>query len=140
MGADTDGVRSRIHCGQGESLVVCAEIYVVIGMTVFASAPHAVSVTEAATRGVSSLVRSAERGEDVVIERHGKAVAAIVSMTHLAEISRFEHDLRESVLLLARVATDGGVRTDLDTAMEAFGLSRAELEAELADDLVAGRE
>ena len=102
--------------------------------------PACLTLTEAATRGVSSLVRSAEHGEDVVVECHGKAVAAIVSMAHLAEISRLEHDLRVSVLLLARVATDSGTRTDLDTAIEAFGLDRAELEAELADDLAAGRE
>lgn len=109
-------------------------------MAVFAAVPHAVSVTEAATRGVSSLVRSAEHGDDVVVERHGKAVAAIVSMAHLEEINRLEEDLRDSVLLLARVATDDGARSDLDTAIEALGLDRAELEAELADDLAAGRE
>lgn len=109
-------------------------------MTAFASAPHAISVTEAATRGVPSLVRSAEHGEDIVVERHGKAVAAIVSMAHLEELSRLEHDLRESVLLLARMATDSGMRTELDTAIAAFGLDRAELEAELADDLASGRE
>lgn len=109
-------------------------------MTVFAAVPHIVSVTEAATRGVSSLVRAAEYGEDVVVERHGRAVAAIVSMAHLEDISRLEHDLRESVLLLARLATDTGGRTDLNTAIEAFGLDRTVLEAELADDLAAGRE
>ncbi|MGO1972582.1 MAG: type II toxin-antitoxin system Phd/YefM family antitoxin [Propionibacteriaceae bacterium] len=109
-------------------------------MALFAAVPHAVSVTEAATRGVSSLVRAAEHGEDVVVERHGKAVAAIVSMAHLEEISRLEQDLRESVLLLARMATDSGARTDLDAAIETYGLDRAELEAELAADLAAGRE
>lgn len=124
----------------GPTFGFCVEICIVIAMTVFAAAPHAVSVTEAATRGVSSLVRAAEHGEDVVVERHGKAVAAIVSMAHLEEISRLEHDLRESVLLLARVATDTGARTDLDAAIEALGLDRAELEADLADDLAAGRE
>lgn len=86
------------------------------------------------------MVRAAEHGEDVVVERHGKAVAAIVSMAHLEEINRLEQDLRESVLLLARLATDSSARTDLDTAIKAFGLDRAELEAELADDLAAGRE
>lgn len=102
--------------------------------------PHAVSVTEAATRGVSKLVRDAERGEDVVVERHGKAVAAVVSMRHLDEIRRLENDLHDSVLLLARVATDTGVRTDLDEAFTSFGFDRAELEAELDADLAAGRE
>jgi hypothetical protein len=44
------------------------------------------------------------------------------------------------VLLLARVATDTGVRTDLDDAISAFGFDRSELEAELDADLAAGRE
>ncbi|MFW6599095.1 hypothetical protein ACQBAU_01295 [Propionibacteriaceae bacterium Y2011] len=75
-----------------------------------------------------------------MVERHGKAVAAVVGMAHLEEIRRLEQDLRESVLLLARVATDSGARTDLDTAIEALGLNRGELEAELADDRVSALE
>lgn len=102
--------------------------------------PHAVSVTEAASRGVPKLVRDAERGEDVVVERHGKAVAAVVSMHRLDQIKRLEKDLHDSVLLLARVATDAGARTDLGDAIAAFGFDRAELEAELDADLAAGRE
>jgi len=102
--------------------------------------PHAVSVTEAASRGVSKLVRDAERGEDVVVERHGKAVAAVVSMRHLDQIKRLENDLHDSVLLLARAATDTGARTDLNDAIAAFGFDRAELETEIDADLAAGRE
>lgn len=102
--------------------------------------PHAVSVTEAASRGVPRLVRDAEAGEDIVVERRGKAVAAVVSMRHLDQIRRLENDLHDSILLLARVATDNGARTDLDAAIIAFGFDRAELEAELDEDLAAGRE
>lgn len=109
-------------------------------MTLIASAPHVVSVTEAASGGVPKLVRSAERGEDVVVERHGKAVAAVVSMAHLEKIRRLEADLRDSVLLLARLATDTGSRTDLDSVIESFGMTREELEAELGDELAAGSE
>lgn len=123
----------RNHCVLGRNLYSYC-------MTSLAANPHTISVTEAAARGVSSLVRSAEHGEDIVVERHGRAVAAVVSMTHLEEISRLERDLRESVLLLARMATDSGTRTDLNTVINAFGLSRAELEAELDDDLTTGRE
>ncbi len=101
---------------------------------------HAVSVTEAASRGLPKLLRAAERGEDVVVERHGKAVAAVVSMRHLAQIQRLESDLHDTVLLLARVATDTGARTDLDDAIGALGFDRAELEAELEAALAAGRE
>ncbi|WP_163542012.1 type II toxin-antitoxin system Phd/YefM family antitoxin [Occultella kanbiaonis] len=109
-------------------------------MSTPARAPHVVSVTEAATRGVPRLVRAAEQGQDVVVERHGKAVAAMISMHHLNEIQRLESDLRESVLILARLATDDGTRTELDDAIEALGFDRSELEAELDADLEAGRE
>ena len=58
--------------------------------------PHPVSVTEAAARGVSKLVRDAEAGDDVVVERHGRAVAAVVGMRRLAQIQRLEADLHDS--------------------------------------------
>jgi len=100
--------------------------------------PHVVSVTEAAAWGVPKLVREAEAGEDVVVERRGKAVAALVSMSHLDEIRRLESDLRDSVLLLARLSTDSGSRTSLDEAISHFGFSRAELEDELDAELDTG--
>jgi len=101
--------------------------------------PHAVSVTEAASRGVPRLVRDAEMGEDVVVERRGRAVAAVVSMRHLEEIQRLESDLHDAVLLLARLATDTGARTTLDTVLSDFGFDRAELEAELDAELTSGQ-
>jgi len=109
-------------------------------MKMLAFQPHTVSVTEAASQGVSKLVRTAERGEDLVVERHGKAVAAVVSMRHLDQIQRLERDLHDSVLLLARIATDTGARTDLGEAITSLGFERAELEAELDRDLAAGHE
>ena len=101
---------------------------------------HAVSVTDAAKAGLPKLLRGVELGQDVVVERHGRAVAAVVSMRHLEEIRRLETDLRETALLLSRVATDSGRRTGLDEVLTAFGFDRTELEAELAADLAAGRE
>jgi antitoxin (DNA-binding transcriptional repressor) of toxin-antitoxin stability system len=101
--------------------------------------PHVVSVTDAARSGLPKLPRDVDSGEDVVVERHGKAVAAVVSMRHLEEIRRLEVDLRETALLLSRAATDNGHRTGLDEVLTAFGFDRAELEAELDADLAAGR-
>lgn len=109
-------------------------------MSILASHPHVVSVTEASARGVSGLVRSAERGEDVVVERHGQAVVAVVSMRRLDQIQQLEKDLRESVLLLARIATDTGARTELDEVIANFGFDRTELEAELDAELALERE
>ncbi len=62
--------------------------------------------------------------------------AAQVSMAHLDELKKLEDDLRDSVLLLARLATDSGARTELDDVLEMFDLDRGELEAEQ----VSGRE
>jgi hypothetical protein len=80
--------------------------------------PHVVSVTEAANRGVPALAREAEHGGGVVAARHGKPVAAVVSMRHLEELRRLEADLREAALILARAATDTGDRVGLHEAID----------------------
>ena len=95
------------------------------------------SVTAASERGVSGLLKDAEGGIDIVVQRHGQAVAAIVSMRHLNELAALEADLRSAALVLARVATDTGERTTLDTALAVFGFDRAELESELKAELEA---
>jgi prevent-host-death family protein len=111
-------------------------------MTIFADAhpERTLSVTAAAGRGVAGLVKDAEHGEDIIVERHGHAVAAVVSIDHLDELRRLRSDLTSAALILARELTDTGRRTSLDDAIAAFGLDRAELEAELAADHAAGRE
>ncbi|HEV7869954.1 MAG: hypothetical protein JWR62_2269 [Modestobacter sp.] len=108
-------------------------------MTVLDSHSHVISVTDAAKSGLPKLLRDAENGADIIVERHGKAVAAVVSMRHLGELQRLEIDLRETALLLSRAATDTGHRTGLDEVLTTLGLDRAELEAELDADLAAGR-
>ncbi|MGH8999905.1 MAG: type II toxin-antitoxin system Phd/YefM family antitoxin [Acidimicrobiia bacterium] len=92
-----------------------------------------VSVTEANRRGVSGLVADAERGHDVIVARHSKPVAAIVSMRRLGELQELEEDMRHLALVVARAATDSGRRTSLDDVLAAFGHSREELKA-LSDD------
>ena len=52
----------------------------------------------------------------------------------MEQLRRERELLRDTALVMARFATDSGARTELDEAMEAFGLDRAELEAELAAD------
>lgn len=107
-------------------------------MTVLPS-PETLSVTEAAERGVSAIVRAAGEGHDIVVERHGQAIAAVVGMQRISEIAELEADLRSAALVLSRLATDDGRRTDLDDVIAAFGYDRAELEAELDADIAAGR-
>lgn len=111
-------------------------------MTIFADvrAERTLSVTAATGRGVAGLVKDAERGEDLVVERHGRPVAAVISVKHLDELHRLRSDLTAASLVLARELTDTGGRTDLDAAIAAFGFDRTELEAELDADIAAGRE
>ncbi|RBM01785.1 hypothetical protein C1H84_08060 [Glutamicibacter soli] len=59
-------------------------------------------------------------------------MAEIVSAREIAQLRRDRENLRDAALVMARFATDSGVRTDLDQAMEFFNLNRAELEAENA--------
>ncbi|MBD7919330.1 type II toxin-antitoxin system prevent-host-death family antitoxin [Cellulomonas sp. Sa3CUA2] len=108
-------------------------------MTVLTSA-RTVSVSDATARGVAGLIKDAERGEDIIVSRHGKPVAAVVSTQHLDALRDLESHLRDAALALVRAATDTGVRGSLDEAITAFGLDRTDLEAELDDDLAAGRE
>ena len=88
------------------------------------------SITEASRAGLSALVTDAEKGHDTSLSRHGKVVAEVVSAREIAQLRQDRETLRDAALVMARFATDSGVRTDLDQAMEYFGLSRAELEAE----------
>lgn len=111
-------------------------------MSLFADlrSERTISVTAATGRGVAGLVKDAERGEDIIVERHGRAIAAIISVEQLDELHRVRADLTAAALVLARELTDAGNRTDLSDAISAFGFDRAELEAELNADLAAGRE
>lgn len=108
-------------------------------MTVFADLhpERTLSVTAATSRGVAGLVKDAERGEDVIVERHGRAVAAVISVQHFNELHRLRADLTAAALAMARELTDTGNRTNLDDAITAFGFNRAELEAELDADAAA---
>lgn len=92
---------------------------------------NAVSVTDAAGGGVSSLVRRVESGDDLVITRRGEAVAVVLGMHRFDELRRLEGELRDLALVMSRAATDTGERRSLDSIIEAFGYSRADLEREL---------
>ena len=97
------------------------------------------TITEASRAGISALVASAEAGNGIPLSRHGKVVAEVVSAEEISSLRRDRDTLRDAALVMARFATDTGIRTDLDQAMESFGFTRAELEAEIAADIAAGR-
>lgn len=89
------------------------------------------TITEASKQGVSSLVSAAQDGQDVSLTKHGRRVAEVVSAEEIDELRHEHQALHDAVLVMARFATDSGIRADLDQAMRAFGVDRAELEAEI---------
>ncbi|MCB1246777.1 MAG: type II toxin-antitoxin system Phd/YefM family antitoxin [Acidimicrobiia bacterium] len=89
--------------------------------------PSHISISAFNERGVSSIVRQAEAGEDVIVERHGRAVAAVVSTARLEASDAMRHDLESAALVLARAAADSGNRTDLDDVLASFSLTREDL-------------
>ena len=89
------------------------------------------TVTQATELGVSGIIREAADGHDVVVQKHGVPVAAVVSMKRFEEIDELERDLRSAALVITRLATDKGKRTTLDQLISSFGFDRTELEKEL---------
>ena len=83
-----------------------------------------VSVTEASRRGVARLVADAAHGSEVVVERHGAPVAAVVAYERYTELARLRDDLRDLALVLGRAAADDGQRHSLDEVVDAFGRAR----------------
>ena len=69
-----------------------------------AKKPIDVSITEAAVRGISDVARDAESGIDIILTRHGKPVAAMISMNRLAKLDELEQELREAALEFARLS------------------------------------
>lgn len=127
-----DGVHLVCELSISVTLVleICVEICTVQNM-MRSLADRSLSVSAANVRGVSGLVRDAEEGRDVVVERFGKPVAAIVGVGRLSELIELEADLRSAALVLARASTDTGARTELDEVISSLGFDRVQLESEL---------
>lgn len=105
-----------------------------LGRNLYSFYMTTLSITEASRSGLSALVAAAEEGRDTALSRHGKVVAEVVSAKEIAQLRQDRETLRDAALVMARFATDSGVRTTLDQAMEFFSLDRAELEAENAEE------
>jgi prevent-host-death family protein len=78
------------------------------------------SVTAASARGVARLVADAAHGEEVLVTRHHRPVAAVVGVERLRELDELSADLRDLALVIARTADDGGRRNRLDDVAAAF--------------------
>jgi prevent-host-death family protein len=95
-----------------------------------ATPPEHLSVTEAGRRGIARLVADAAHGDEVVVERHGRPVAAVVGIEHLQELESLRDDVRDLALALARLADDDHRRVGLGEAMTAFRPARPAVSAE----------
>ncbi|MHB1711781.1 MAG: prevent-host-death family protein [Acidimicrobiales bacterium] len=93
---------------------------------------HRMSITEATRRGVSGLVTDSA-GADIVLERHGEPVAAIIAMGRIEALEEARADLVDLALVVSRAATDTGERVSFDEVLGAFGLMREGLDA-LSDE------
>lgn len=82
------------------------------------------SVTEASRRGIARLVADAAHGTEVVVQRHGRPVAAIVGFERFTELEQLRDDLRDLALVIGRAVADDGRRTSLDDVVDAFGRAR----------------
>ena len=85
------------------------------------------SISEASQKGVSALIRAAEQGQDQVVLRNNKPVAAVVSMRRLEEEQQLREDLADVTMLAARMLTTDGTVSSLDEVLAQFGFTRHEL-------------
>ena len=87
-----------------------------------------ISVTDAGKVGVSALVRAAERGEQRVLMKNNKPVAAVVGIEMLERNEELEERLLDVSLALTRLLTTGERRHSLDDVLDRFGFTREDLE------------
>jgi prevent-host-death family protein len=87
-----------------------------------------ISVTDAGKVGVSALVKAAERGEQRVLMKNNKPVAAVVGIEALERIEELEERLLDISLALTRLLTTGERRHSLDDVFDRFGFTREDLE------------
>lgn len=86
-----------------------------------------ISVSEANKIGISGLVKAAEQGEQRVVIRNGKPVAAVVSIEFLQRAEELEERLLDVSLALTRLLTADNRRHSLDDVLDRFGFTREEL-------------
>ena len=92
-----------------------------------------ISISEANSLGISRLVRDAESGDERVLLRNNKPVAAVVSMRRFEELQDLEDDLLDIALVAARMHTDDGQRSSLNEILKRYGRTREQLREQEMD-------
>jgi antitoxin (DNA-binding transcriptional repressor) of toxin-antitoxin stability system len=89
-----------------------------------------ISVSDAGKIGLSALVKAAERGEQRVLMRNNKPIAAVVGIDVLERTEELEERLLDVSLALTRLLTTGERRHSLDDVLDRFGFTRDDLSEE----------
>jgi prevent-host-death family protein len=87
-----------------------------------------ISVTEAGRLGISALVKAAEQGEQRVLMKNNKPVAAVVGIESLERAEELEERILDVSLALTRLLTTEERRHSLDDVLDRFGFTREDLE------------
>lgn len=87
-----------------------------------------ISVTDAGKRGISALVKTAERRGRCVLVRNNKPVAALVSIDSLERAEELEERLLDVALGLTRLLTTEDRRHSLDDVLDRLGYTREDLD------------
>jgi antitoxin (DNA-binding transcriptional repressor) of toxin-antitoxin stability system len=86
-----------------------------------------ISVSEAGKIGLSALVKAAERGEQRVLMRNNKPIAAVIGIDALERTEELEERLLDVSLALTRLLTTDERRHSLDDVLDRFGFTREDL-------------
>lgn len=89
-----------------------------------------ISVSDAGKIGVSGLVKAAERGEQRILMRNNKPIAAVVGIDALERTEELEERLLDVSLALMRLLTTNERRHSLDDVLDRFGFTRDDLKDE----------
>jgi antitoxin (DNA-binding transcriptional repressor) of toxin-antitoxin stability system len=89
-----------------------------------------ISVSDAGKVGLSALVKAAERGEQRVLMRNNKPIAAVVGIDVLERTEELEERLLDVSLALTRLLTTSERRHSLGDVLDRFGFTRDDLDEE----------
>jgi prevent-host-death family protein len=87
-----------------------------------------ISISDAGKIGLSALVKAAERGEQRVLMRNNKPIAAVVGIDMLERTEELEERLLDVSLALTRLLTTDERRHSLDDVLDRFGFTRDDLD------------
>lgn len=87
-----------------------------------------VSISEANKLGISKLVTAAERGEQRVLIKNNRPVAAVISIDALERSEELEERLLDVSLAVTRLLTTTDRRHPLDDVLDRFGFTRDDLQ------------